>query len=68
MLLLVLCNCIKPVRLVADLFWYLADKWGELARSAKLENVILLFVVINALTMAMEHTRDSTVGLLWGEH
>ena len=65
---LLVIGYIKPVRLVPDLFWYLADKRGALARRAKLENVILLFVVINALTMAMEHTRDSTVGLLWGEH
>jgi hypothetical protein len=62
---LVICS-VRSVRAVVDVFWYLADRWGELARGQMLENFTLSFVVLNTITMALDHTRDSDVGRMWG--
>ena len=57
---------IKSIRMTADMFWYLVDQWGILARGSWLERATMIVVVINTISMAMEHTRDSTIGLMWG--
>ena len=58
---------IKAVRRSADLWWFLADQWVLLAKSTAFEKVVMVVVVVNTVTMSMEHTRDSTVGLFWGD-
>jgi hypothetical protein len=62
---LVICS-LRSVRAVVDVFWYLADRWGQLARGQMLENFTLCVVVLNTITMALDHTRDSDVGRMWG--
>ena len=63
----VVIGVLKAIRGAADGFWYLSDLWVQLAEGNQLERFTMGVVVINTLTMAMDHTRDSTVGLMWGD-
>ena len=51
---------------VFHILWYLVDQRGILARGSWLERATMIVVVINTISMAMEHTRYSTIGLMWG--
>eukprot|EP00960_Hanusia_phi_P039426 753884-Hanusia_phi.AAC.3 len=57
---------LKSIRAAAKFFWLCVDLWAAFARSQALELMVTVVVSLNTISMAMEHSRQSVVGQLWG--